>query len=69
MKDTLSLEPKMEFSTYSQDIFYIIKDQQAVATTPSVNTLAPLVKRIRSVSKIELQRHSKSSAYKSIRQE
>jgi large subunit ribosomal protein L13e len=45
------------------------KDQQTVATAPTVNVLAPLVKRVRSVSKIELERLRKSSAYRSIRQE
>jgi len=48
---------------------FLIKEQQTVATAPVVNTLAPLVKRVRSVSKLELERLRKSSAYRSIRQE
>jgi large subunit ribosomal protein L13e len=50
-------------------IVVLIQDQQTVATAPTVNTLAPLVKRVRSVSKLELERLRKSSAYRSIRQE
>ena len=46
-----------------------MKEQQTVATAPVVNTLAPLVKRVRSVSKLELERLRKASAYRSIRQE
>jgi hypothetical protein len=34
-----------------------------------VNTLAPLVKRVRSVSKLELERLRKTGAFRSIRQE
>jgi len=49
--------------------FYLIKDQQTVATAPTVNVLAPLVKRVRSVSKLELERLRKTGAYRSIRQE
>jgi hypothetical protein len=40
-----------------------------VATAPVVNSLPPLVKRVRSVSKLELERLRKASAYRSIRQE
>jgi hypothetical protein len=40
-----------------------------VATAPVVNTLPTLVKRVRSVSKLELERLRKTGAYKSIRQE
>ena len=34
-----------------------------------MNALAPLVKRVKSVSKIELERLRKGNAYRSIRQE
>ena len=37
--------------------------------SPAVNTLAPIIKRVRSISKLELDRLKKGSAYKSIRQE
>lgn len=45
------------------------QEQQTVATAPVVNTLAPLVKRVRSVSKLELERLRKTGAFRSIRQE
>ena len=34
-----------------------------------VNSLTPLIKRVRSVSKLELERLRKTNAYKTIRQE
>ena len=46
-----------------------IQDQQTVATAPVVNTLQPLVKRVRSVSQLELERLRKTNVYRTIRQE
>lgn len=46
-----------------------IQDQQAVATAPVVNAPAPLVKRVRSVSQLELERLRKTNVYRTIRQE
>lgn len=40
-----------------------------MSDAPVFNSLAPLIKRVRSVSKLELDRLRKTSAYKSIRQE
>ena len=45
------------------------KDAQKVVDSPLVNTLSPLIKRVRSVSKTELDRLRKQSAFRSIRQE
>lgn len=45
------------------------QDQQTVATAPVVNVLPSLVKRVRSVSALQLESLRKSSAYRSIRQE
>lgn len=46
-----------------------MQDQQTIATAPVVNTLAPLVKRVRSVSQLELERLRKTNVYRTIRQE
>jgi hypothetical protein len=40
-----------------------------VVDKPQVNSLAPLIKRVRSVSKEELDRLRKTSAYRTIRTE
>ena len=50
-------------------MYHSIQDQQKVADAPSVNALAPLVKRVRSVSKLELDRLRKASAYRQLKQE
>jgi hypothetical protein len=47
----------------------LIQDQQTVVDAPTVNTLAPLIKRVRSVSTLELERLRKSSAFRTVRQE
>ena len=40
-----------------------------MATAPVVNAPAPLVKRVRSVSQLELERLRKTNVYRTIRQE
>ena len=45
------------------------QDKQTVVDAPVVNSLGPLVKRVRAVSKLELDRLRKTSAYRTIRQE
>ncbi len=40
-----------------------------MATSPSVNVLPPLIKRVRSVSKLELDSLRKNNVFKNIRQE
>ncbi|KAI9549991.1 Ribosomal protein L13e containing protein [Daphnia sinensis] len=45
------------------------QDNQKVASASTVNALPALVKRVRSVSKLELERLRKTGAYRSLRQE
>ncbi len=45
------------------------QESQTVATAPLVNAPLPLVKRVRSVSKLELERLRKTGAYRTYRQE
>ena len=50
-------------------IHCIIQENQKVASVSTVNALPALVKRVRSVSKLELERLRKTGAYRSLRQE
>ena len=45
------------------------QENQKVASTTTVNALPTLIKRVRSVSKLELERLQKTGAYRSLRQE
>ena len=45
------------------------KENQVVGTASNINQLPPLIKRVRSVSALELDRLKKIGVYRSIRQE
>jgi len=47
----------------------IIQENQKISSATTVNSLPPLIKRVRSVSKLELERLRKTGVYRSLRQE
>ena len=48
---------------------FLLKENQKVGESSNVNALPTLIKRVRSVSKLELERLRKTGVFRSLRQE